>query len=75
MYETVHAGYLKLIICDIQGREVVRLIDGELSAGYHQVMWDASDAASGIYFYRLEVMGRRSASPTFVRTRKMVLLR
>ena len=62
------AGLTRLTIYDIRGREVVRLIDGELSAGYHELKWDASDAASGIYFYRL-------TSGDFVKTKKMLLLK
>ena len=62
------AGMTRLVIYDLLGREVARLIDGELSAGYHQVMWDASESASGIYFYRL-------TSGDFVKIKKMVLLK
>ncbi|MCH7495967.1 MAG: T9SS type A sorting domain-containing protein [Candidatus Marinimicrobia bacterium] len=62
------AGLTRLIIYDLLGREVVRLIDGELSAGYHERKWDASESASGIYFYRL-------TSGDFVQTRKMLLLK
>ena len=68
-------GQTRIIIYDLLGREVARLTDRFMQAGYHQVMWDASNAASGIYFYRLEVMERRSGPPTFVQTKKMVLLK
>ena len=61
-------GLTRLIIYDLLGREVARLIDGELSAGYHELKWDASDAASGIYFYRL-------TSGDFIKTKKMLLLK
>ena len=62
------AGLTRLIIYDLRGREVAILVDGELSAGIHNLTWDASKAASGIYFYRL-------TSGSFVATRKMVLLK
>ena len=68
-------GYTKLIIYDLRGREIARLVDKNLSAGYHHVKWNAAESASGIYFYRLEVTGRRSAPPTFVKIKKMVLLK
>jgi hypothetical protein len=38
------------------------LLDAELAAGRHQVVWDGRDArgqatASGVYFYRLQAVG------------------
>ena len=62
------AGLTRLIIYDLRGREVAKLVDGELSAGIHNLTWDASKAASGIYIYRL-------TSGSFVATKKMVLLK
>jgi hypothetical protein len=40
-------------IYDILGRKVEMLLQGEQPAGYHQVVWDASDYPSGMYFYRI----------------------
>ena len=62
------AGHTRIVIYDLLGREVTRLVDGNMSAGYHNVIWNASNVASGIYFYRL-------AAGDFVSTKKMVLLR
>ena len=61
-------GLTKLLIYDLRGREVARLIDRNLNAGEHSVSWNASRFASGIYFYRL-------TSGDFVSTKKMVLLK
>ncbi len=37
------------------GREVQKLVDGEMKAGeVHNVLFDASKLSSGLYFYRLE---------------------
>ena len=66
---------VRLIIYNLRGQEVARLVDSEKSAGNHSTTWDASNMASGVYLYRLEVMGRRSTSPTFVRTKKMALIK
>ena len=57
-----------LIIYNILGQEIIRLVDGKYDAGNHQVTWDASNVSSGIYFYRLQ-------AGDFVETRKMVLLK
>ena len=62
------AGLTRLIIYDLRGRIVERLMDGQLSAGYHSLTWNATNVASGIYLYRL-------TSGSFVDTKKMVLLK
>ena len=59
---------VKLTIYNLRGEEVALLIDGTMPAGNHQVSWDASGFASGIYFYRLQ-------ADDFVQTRKMLLLK
>ncbi|MCH7495656.1 MAG: T9SS type A sorting domain-containing protein, partial [Candidatus Marinimicrobia bacterium] len=53
---------------DRRGQEVALLINGTVPAGNHRVSWDASNVASGIYFYRLQ-------AGDFVQTRKMLLLK
>jgi hypothetical protein len=62
-----------LKVYDVTGREVRMLIDCVLDQGEHTVTWNGEDnrgreAASGIYFYRLDAATGRA-------TRKMVLLR
>jgi hypothetical protein len=64
---------VRLEIYDILGRSVRILIDDELEAGYHEIIWDGrnrqgGDIASGIYFYRLE-------AAEFLDIRKMLLLK
>jgi len=59
---------VSLIVYNLRGQEVANLINESISAGNHQVSWDASNVSSGIYFYRLQV-------GDFVQTRKMVLLK
>ena len=44
---------IRLEIYDILGRQIATLEDGHKPAGYHQVIWNARDVASGMYFYRL----------------------
>ena len=64
---------VSLVVVDLLGREVVRLVDETLPAGYHRVVWDGklrqgNDAPSGVYIVRM-------MAPGFVRQVKMVLLR
>jgi hypothetical protein len=60
--------FVKLIIYDILGREIVRPVNQELRAENYEVNWDATNYTSGIYFCRLK-------AGDFVQTRKMILLR
>ncbi len=52
-------------------------MDGEQAPGYYSVLWDGRDNAgkdvsSGVYFYRLEVIGD---GLKVTKSRKMILLR
>nr|MCS5652270.1 T9SS type A sorting domain-containing protein [Candidatus Neomarinimicrobiota bacterium] len=62
------AGPTKLMVFDVLGREVVKLVDEYRPIGSHKVVWRASNMPSGIYFYRLE-------TSTFTRTHKMILMK
>ena len=46
---------VKLVIYDLQGREVEVLADGSCNSGYHQVTFNAENLSSGIYFCRLQI--------------------
>ena len=61
-------GEVSLIVYNLLGQEVAKLVSDEIEAGYHKVTWNASNFPSGIYFYRLQ-------AGDFVQTRKMVLLK
>ena len=60
---TAEGGPVRLIIYATDGRLVRTLLDGRVPAGPHDVAWDAlgddgRPAPSGVYFCRLEWMGR-----------------
>ncbi|MBD3383358.1 T9SS type A sorting domain-containing protein [candidate division KSB1 bacterium] len=57
-----------LQIFDITGGLVETLVNGQKQAGNHTLSWDASDVASGTYFYQIDADGQKL-------TRKMVLLK
>lgn len=53
-YQLPEASTVTLTVFNIAGQEVALLIDGQVNAGFHTIQWDASDMASGIYFYRIK---------------------
>jgi hypothetical protein len=60
---------VKLIIFDIIGKEVEKLINEKQSPGTYEVNFDGSNFSSGIYFYSLFVDGVR------LDTKKMILFK
>lgn len=61
-------GRATLNIYDTHGREVAELLDSLIEQGFHSIVWNPKDIASGIYFYRLSSGGRTV-------TKKMLLLK
>ena len=59
-YSVPNDSWVSLSIYNSLGQEVAALVDGEMVAGRYQVVWDASNVASGVYFYRL-IAGNSSA--------------
>jgi hypothetical protein len=66
---------VRLIVYDLAGRKVRTLVQNYQEPGRHTVGWDGRDeegrnVASGVYLYRLEVLGRG-----VVETKRMLLMR
>jgi hypothetical protein len=59
---------IKIEVYDLLGRKIETLIDNEIEAGKHQISFNATGLASGIYFYRLI-----TSITTF--TKKMMILK
>jgi hypothetical protein len=59
---------IELTVFNSLGQRVAMLVQGEQEAGHHEVKFDASGLASGVYFYRLQ-------AGSFVQTRKLLLVR
>jgi CubicO group peptidase (beta-lactamase class C family) len=49
------AAGVTLKIYNVIGQEVTTLIDGDLAAGEHDIIFDARDLPSGVYYYRLTI--------------------
>ena len=59
-------GMVNLIVYDILGRELVKLVNEELLAGWYSRLFDASKMASGVYVYNLRMGGLRLSKKMMV---------
>lgn len=67
-FDLPSATEVEIDIVDILGRQVSNMEFGELSAGSHQVCFDATGMATGAYFYRITAAGH-------IETKTMLLLK
>ncbi|NOZ75604.1 MAG: T9SS type A sorting domain-containing protein [FCB group bacterium] len=67
-YELPEATRVRLAVYDLLGREVAILVDRQQEPGIKEVVWNASQMASGLYFYRL-------TTDRLQFTRKLVVLK
>jgi len=67
-YSISRSGNVQLNLYDIKGRMVRRLVDRRHTPGQYTVQLDASELASGIYFYRI-------VSGEFYEQRRMTLVK
>lgn len=67
-YSILQSGRVNLTIYDLMGSEVKTLIDRYQEAGSYDVMFQAENLASGIYFYQL-------LSGNFIATKKLILMK
>lgn len=68
-----NSGKMELSIYNLKGQRVRTLINSELVAGEHRIIWDGKDdnqreTASGLYFYRIK-------SGKFSSIKKMILIK
>ncbi|MBS1550567.1 MAG: S8 family peptidase [Bacteroidetes bacterium] len=61
-------GLVSLKIYDILGKEVATLVNENLQPGTYKYNFDASNLASGVYFYRIK-------AGDFIQTKSMMLLK
>jgi len=67
------AAPVRINIFNIKGQLVQSLVNSDLQAGYHKVVWNGKDSrgnrvSSGIYMYRME-------TPKYTKTMKMMLMK
>ena len=54
LFDLPEDAMVSLVVYDVLGREVARLVQQELRAGTHRAQFDAGNLPSGIYFYRIQ---------------------
>ncbi|NIV12963.1 MAG: T9SS type A sorting domain-containing protein [Aliifodinibius sp.] len=75
-------GLVKLTVYNLQGKEVITLMDKRVETGRYELEWNGknmrgNEVGSGIYFYKLEVFSQdyHSRKRVFEQTRKMLFLK
>lgn len=64
-FEVKKSGNVKLKVFDITGKLVADIVNAELETGRYEVLFDAKNLSSSIYFYRME-------TGDFVESKRMV---
>jgi hypothetical protein len=67
-YQLPVVSQVNLSVYDPAGRKVAELVNGWRNAGRHEVNFDGTNLASGVYIYRL-------TAGTFTASGKMVLMK
>lgn len=64
---------VSLKVYNLIGEEVASLVNGEIKAGMHNLRFNPSNLASGVYFYRMEAKGIDGSS--FSSVKKLMFLK
>lgn len=67
-YSIPFKSHVIIKIYNLLAKEVAELVNEEKPAGNYEIIFDASNLSSGVYFYKLQ-------TGNFIQTKKMVLLR
>ncbi|MBK8984027.1 MAG: T9SS type A sorting domain-containing protein [Ignavibacteria bacterium] len=72
-YDIPYDGNVSILLYDISGREAAKLVNEVKTAGYYTAVFNGSNLASGMYFYRINAANTNGSN--FVSTKKMVLIK
>ncbi len=65
---------VKIVVYNILGQKISELVNMTQTMGLHDVIWNAANNASGVYFYTIEASSI-STKQTFRSVKKMILLK
>jgi photosystem II stability/assembly factor-like uncharacterized protein len=75
-YAVARRSHVHLAIYDMLGLKVMSLVDQVQDAQFREVTVDASNLATGVYFYRLEAIPLDGAqSERFIATKKLLVIK
>jgi photosystem II stability/assembly factor-like uncharacterized protein len=77
-YSVPQTSQVQIKIFDVLGNEIETLVNEEKLVGTYELMWNAEQLPSGVYFYQLLVsalQGKDGKAGSFVVTKKMILLK
>ncbi len=67
-FAVAHKGKVSLVVYNVLGQKVATLVEANKDPGTYSVRFNASDLASGVYFYRF-------VAGTYVKVKKLMLLK
>ena len=59
---------VSLKVYNLQGRQVISLVNQNMDAGYHSVVWNADAHSSGVYFVKM-------VAGDYISTQKLMLVK
>jgi hypothetical protein len=68
LYALPEASHVEIVLYNIAGQSVAILVNGNKSAGFHHIDFNAAAFASGVYIYKMK-------AGNLTRVRKMVILK
>jgi probable HAF family extracellular repeat protein len=67
-FDLPRSSFIALDVYNVTGQKTATLLESELQAGSHRIIWNARNQASGVYYYRIR-------AGDVSRTGRMVLLK
>ncbi len=73
-YSITQRVYVNISVYDMLGNKVSEIVDNEQNSGIYEAAFDASRFASGVYFYRINVVSSEGRI-LFNETKRMILVK
>jgi hypothetical protein len=74
-YGLPHTSFVTLTVYNTLGQQVAQLANEQQTAGYHDVVFRGDQLASGVYYYRIGVVGIADQGRSFTHVNRMLLIK